>query len=317
MQAATARAHALLAAWGVRPARLQALTRGPEAVWRVLTQERRPRTLVLRLYPAGPARAAAIDAEAAWLRHAAQQGLHVPRPQALPDGRWRHADAAGQALLLDWLPGRMLFKGLRPVHLHRAGVFIAQLHDSAQALQAQGLFPPAQAAHGAELSRLADHGDRLRRWGGRRLQHAVDAAVQRLALQQRHWPRDDRHRGWIHGDLHPWNLLFADGRAGAIDFSDGGWGWLAQDLAAVLQFLRHPLAGLADHRPQQPRLREALLAGYASVRPWPRRLDEQVDALHAQRLLNTVCWMADDWASPAERPWGPAFLAQLPTALSA
>jgi Ser/Thr protein kinase RdoA (MazF antagonist) len=208
-----------------------------------------------------------------------------------------------------------LFQGLRPVHLHRAGVLIAQLHDSAQALQAQGLFPPAHAAHGAELSRLADHSDRLRRWGGRRLQHAVDAATQRLALQQRHWPRDGRHHGWIHGDLHPWNLLFADGRAGAIDFSDSGWGWLAQDLAAVLQFLRHPLAGLADHRPQQPRLRDALLAGYASVRPWPGSLGEQVDALHAQRLLNTVLWMADDWSSPADRPWGPAFLAQLPAAL--
>jgi Ser/Thr protein kinase RdoA (MazF antagonist) len=149
-----------------------------------------------------------------------------------------------------------------------------------------------------------------------RLQRAVAAALERLTAQQRRWPRDGGHVGWIHGDLHPWNLLFAEGRAGAIDFSDSGWGWLAQDLAAVLHFLRQPIAGWADHRTAFDRLRDALFTGYRSVRVLPDSLCAQTEALHAQRLLGTLLWMADDWASPADRPWGPVLLQQLPDALT-
>ena len=46
---------------------------------------------------------------------------------------------------------------------------------------------------------------------------------------------------WIHGDLHPGNLLVCDGRlAGVLDFADLSAGDPATDLAVAWMVLREP-----------------------------------------------------------------------------
>ena len=112
----------------------------------------------------------------------------------------------------------------------------------------------------------------------------------------------------LHGDLHPWNLVYARGAAGAIDFSDCGWGWRALDFASTLQWLQHPLAGNHDHRARYAGMRTLLLEGYAELRPlWPDA-ERQIDAMMQARWLATVEWILDDWPRTDLRPFGPGLL---------
>lgn len=296
---------------------MRCISRSDAQVWRVRARGRRPLDLALRLYTGGDEQASALDDEIDWLRALAEQGLHVPRPVPAVDGRWRVSmgPSGAHAIVLHWLPGRMRWASLRPLHLRRVGVFIAQLHQSAWQRQRRGLITSLRRAYGPDLPALAAGSARLRAWGTPACQWAVQRAATALHAELAAWPRDDGHWGWIHGDLHPWNLLFDGGRAGAIDFSDAGWAPLAQDLAAVLQFLRQPIAGPVDHRAHLPALEGSLFEGYASVRPLPPGLQRQAGLLHGLRVLNTLQWMLDAWSGPDERPWGPAFLAGLPAAL--
>jgi len=139
--------------------------------------------------------------------------------------------------------------------------------------------------------------------------HAARAAGA-LARELEALPRDASSWGFIHGDLHPWNLLFVRDVAGAIDFSDCGWGHRAFDLASTLQWLRFPWAGNRDPGPDgYARLREALLEGYASVTPLPPDVERQLELHLRSRLLMTLEWMLDDWPALDHRPWAPRFLA--------
>jgi Ser/Thr protein kinase RdoA (MazF antagonist) len=318
----TDRALALLSDWGVTPRGLRCVANSDCEVWRFTPAGAAGGgDLSLRIYAEERQDADAIDVEMLWLRDLANQGLHVPAPVALPGGGHRATSLASgsqpprHAVLLQWLPGRMLFDSLRPLHLHRVGVLTAHLHASAARLHVQGLLRSDRPVHSPDLDAWAEGRRRLPAWAGPRLAAVVPRAARRFRDELVLWPRDAAHRGWIHGDLHPWNLLFQGGQAGAIDFSDGGWGFLSQDLASALQFLRHPLPRFRDHRLMYPAFREALFDGYATVRALPPALCVQADTMVALRQLHTLQWMSDDWRSPDERPWGRGFVDTLPDVL--
>lgn len=290
------------------------------SVWRV-AMPGRGGDLCVRIYRAGHDDAAQIDSELAWLQALHGAGLHVPGP--LPDAqgrlrrRWQPdpAQAPRHAALLHWLPGRMLDHGLRAVHLRRLGGLVAQMHDIADHLAATGGLASTRAAHNPDFDGWADGRRHLAIAGPTGLPQAVQQAARALRQYFRAGDATAPHWGFIHGDLHPWNLLFHRGQAGAIDFSDSGWGWRMQDLASTLQFIRHPLAGHADHRHAGPALREALLDGYAQRRPLPSDAPTQIDRLIAARMLNTLQWIADDWPDVNHRSWGPRFIAELESVL--
>lgn len=311
---------ALLARHGLAQARVMHIASLDCSVWRVAPPGGAPH-VCLRIYPADRSEPEPLDQELRWLHALAATGLHVPRPLPDGEGQWRMTLAthdgqpARHAALLTWLPGRMLYGSLRPVHLRRVGTLVAALHREADRLSAAGQLRPIRHAHAADLAA----------WAGQRTlppgfpTGLLDMARQTAAeLQARaaQWPTDATHCGHVHGDLHPWNLLFHGGQAGAIDFSDGGWGRKAQDLASVLQFLAHPLTEADTHlREACPALRDALFEGYARVQPLSPTLLAEVQPLIAARLLNTLQWIVDDWPSPDHRAWGPRYLSQLGTAL--
>jgi len=266
----------------------------------------------LRIYPAQRADARPIETEIAWLRALADEGLHVPRPIADAQGRFLHlwqpdpAEPPRHAVLLTWLDGRMHDRGLTPQRLHRVGALTARLHRSAARLAVAG---------GIATDRLAYDSD-LRAWArvprasalGREAGAAARAAATRLAEDLAGLPTTSDSHGFVHGDLHQWNLLFARDVAGAIDFTDCGWGHHAMDLAAPLQFLRHWLLDQHDHRAQAPRLQEALLRGYSEVAPLPTGIEHQVDVYIVARMFMSLDWILDDWPSHGHRPWRQQFI---------
>lgn len=309
----------LLAHYGLADCRVRLVAELGCTVWRIAAPD--GSDLSLRIYAPKCKDITPIATEMAWLRALADAGVHVPRPQPDRDGNylvsWQaHAAAPSQhAVLLSWLPGRVLYRGLRPVHLRRIGELSARLHNSAQTLASQGVLFGRRPAHTVDVPAWAQ-GRQLPNGYPLGLQSSVQRMAQRLQQLMDDWPRDAFDWGFIHGDLHLWNLVFHRGEAGAIDFSDSGWGFMAYDLAAVLQFLKHPLTPAdAHHRANYPRLRDALLDGYAAVRPLSDGLRAQIEPLIAARMLNTLQWIVDDWPTPNHRTWGPGFLSGLRDAL--
>lgn len=299
--------QALLRRHGVRADALRCVARLDGEVWRV-----RPKTgpdLALRLYPASYQDPAAIDTELDWLDALAAAGLHVPVPQRSTDGTRRHRRSDGRyAILLTWLTGRQHDRGLTPSRLHAVGRFTGAMHRVAMALHDAGrvrtdrhaapLDLPAWAAGTRTgMARLSAPHRALLRHAAARLHEAIET-----------FGREPASWGLVHGDLHPWNLLFVRGAAGAIDFTDCGMGYQAMDLAATLQYLRYPLAGNHDHRRQYAALHDALLRGYAAEHTPAPNLSQQVSVLVVARLFLTLAWILDDWPTLSHRSWGPGFI---------
>lgn len=302
-----AAAQALLRRFGVEPVALRCVARLAHEVWRV--RPRQGADLALRLYPAATSDAAAIDTELDWLAALADAGLHVPRPCRCADGeRLLVAPDGRPAVLLTWLGGRQHDRGLTPARLRQVGRFTGAAHRIADAQAAAGRVRLQREAMPLDLAAWSAGTRR----GAERLPAALRAvlrpAATRLVAEIESFGRAPDAWGFIHGDLHPWNLLFVRGAAGAIDFSDCGWGHRAMDLAATLQYLRHPLAHNHDHGASYAALHGALLEGYAAERPLPPGAVHQVDTLITARLFGTLEWMLDDWPAPDHRAWGPAFI---------
>lgn len=261
----------------------------------------------LRIYPTRVSDAVAITDEVTWLAALGEAGLHVPMPLRGLDGGFVQPWLDGRlAVLLSWVEGRLLDKALRPVHLQRVGRLAGAMHRIAEGLVADGRLLGDRLGDGPELARWA---------AGRphpalpaHCHDAVQRAAQRLQAELATFPRDAAHWGFIHSDLHPWNLLFHHQAAGAIDFSECGRGHHALDLAAALQYLKHPVVGNHDHAPLYPHHRAALLEGYAAERPLPPDIERQLDAYIEVRMINVIEWVLDCWPSLDERPWGRSLL---------
>ena len=312
---------AFLASYGLAPERVRLVAQLDCDVYRIATSDASRSDLSLRIYPATQHDLAPIAAELAWLSALATGGVHVPRPLPDESGQfirmWQTDPAAPprHAVLLTWLNGRMHDRGLTPERLRRIGTLTAQLHRTAAELTQTGAITTTRLACKTDLALWA-HG---RRPGTARLSKRLLAltrpAAQRLLDDLAAFPQDPSAFGFIHGDLHPWNILFARDVAGAIDFSDCGWGHFAMDLAASLQYLKFPLADNADHRPQYARLHDSLLEGYASVRALPPGVERQTAVLMVARLFMTLEWILDDWPALDHRAWGPGFLLGIEGAL--
>lgn len=307
----------MLARYGVTPARVQRVAHLGMQVFRVTTQEA-PATgeLALRIYGSPGPLQARIESELLWLQAMAQGGLHVPAPLLDREGGWIQSlpaapDAAGptrDAVLLQWLPGRCLTHSLKAMHARQVGTLLAGMHQTAQVLAAADRLVSTQLAHVPDLQAWAQGRRPHSPWISARAHDLACAAAKRLQAEVSAIPSTAPCFGYVHGDTHLWNLLFSAGQAGVIDFSDCGWGPSALDLAATLQYLKHPLRSLADHSAVYPRLRDELLNGYTARRAMPAGLERQIETCIGMRMINTPEWVLDDWPRPDHRAWGPAFL---------
>ena len=266
----------------------------------------------LRIYPAEREDVKPIEAEVAWLRALAADGVHVPRPIADSQGRfvrrWQPdpSQPARHAVLLSWLGGRMHDRGLTPERLRRVGTMMGRLRRCADRLVGEGAIATDRRALDCDLHAWA--GVTRARALGPAAAPVARAAARRLIDELARLPTGAADYGFVHGDLHQWNLLFARDAAGAIDFSDCGWGHHAFELAAPLQFLRHWLVDQHDHRAQSGRLQEALLEGYAEVAPLPADIERRIDLFVVARMFMSLDWILDDWPSVHYRPWRPKFV---------
>lgn len=235
----------------------------------------------------------ALREQLSWLPELRREtGLAVPEPVPLPDGSLlghvsfadpprcirllRRVSSARRDLyrtdhpgryfaLLRWVPGEPGEKELSLDDASRVGAFVARLHNHAESYH-----PPEPSAlprwgwdwpfgESAPVWNLgtgfySEAEMEVFREASRRVQHDLD----RLGYGSGAF-------GIIHRDLTLQNLLFRDGKVGAMDFDLSGLAHYTFDLAVVLRDMgpRHRHTGRLEQ------LRESLLEGYESRRALP------------------------------------------------
>ena len=299
-----------LASYGLDDARLTLLRFEHNTTFRVDASSGRYLLRINRPHVHG---ADTIASEMAWLTSLRRDtDLRVPEPVAARDGSVVQvgSDAgvpeARSCVLLRWLEGRFVDRGLVPGHLRRVGLLAGRLQEQAatwappagflrprvDTLTSQGkidsIAPSAALALEGEHPSAAD-ADRatglvealFSRNDATILAKALEvvwATTQRLAEETSAF-------GLIHGDLHHQNFLFDNGEARAIDFDDCGWGFHLYDLAVTLFEL--------EDRPRYDELRDALGGAYATTRRLPPDYAMHLDALLVLRRMQILLWIIE------------------------
>lgn len=277
-------AEAAVRLWPIRSPRLRRLHYGENATFQVRDPD--GGQWVLRVARPGYQSLAAIRSELWWVTQLRAAGLDVPAPERGRDGAFVQTvgvpgvPEARNCVLLRWMTGRFLYRGLRPAHLERLGHTVARIHAVSatldppadfcrQAWDARGMLGPG--ANWGDPGDCAFLDDRDKAWAGRE-------AARIRGLLEAYGTGPDRF-GFIHADLHYGNIIFHQGRPRLIDFDDCGPGFLAHDLRTVIYGNEKPFA------------REAICAGYAQVRPLPPDLDHALALLNQAQRLRAIAWL--------------------------
>jgi Ser/Thr protein kinase RdoA (MazF antagonist) len=297
--------------FGVLPDRLILLTHWNNATFRVWCGAEQ---YVLRIGRAGFQDAAAVQAEVAWLRAIRQDtALCVPEPVPARTGAFvltvacRGVPVARPCVLFRWLDGQFRRARLRPAHYRRAGTFLAQLHTQGQQFVERGLPQgftrkrwDVSLIFGGEPGIDRDRIVRLLSAEDIQLLNVVKDRVRRILDGLDQTPAT---YGLIHGDFHPSNYLFYGDDLRAIDFDECGWGHFAFDIAVALE--------RGQRTAMYPAIREAFLAGYREVRPFPDAHCAALPALIAASKLTLAIWWAGLTDSPAHRESAPGLVARV------
>ncbi len=248
----------------------------------------------LRVHRPGYHAPETIRGELAWLRALRRDtDLVVPRPlvgrdgdvlqlavaPGVPEPRW--------CSLLEWVGGRFLAAGLRPVHLRRVGELTARLHAHAAGWDHSDGRPRVSPRE--YLAGESPWGDPLE---GTVLENAERTELENgLEAMYAHL---DRHPTdaplLVHADLHHGNYLFSGGRVGAIDFDDCLVMDPDYDFAVTIRaFSRRP-----DYEP----LIDALFEGYGAVRPLPPHTRTRLPAMFLLRQAALLSWVSSRQDNP-------------------
>jgi Ser/Thr protein kinase RdoA (MazF antagonist) len=261
---------------------------------------------VLRITRPGKNTVEGVRSEMMWLTALRRDtALGVPAPVPTRTGELLTVAAADgvpeprTCVVFRWVMGRFLNEGLTPRHLAQVGAFIARLHD-----HAAGFTPPAGFRRGypdrVDDAVIADNTGRVAE-----VCPPEDVELVRVTLGRIRHTIDSLGEGpdaygLIHADLHQWNYLFHKGEVQAIDFDDCGYGHFLYDLAVTLSEI--------PDRPDIAALREALLAGYRTVRPLNPAHEPALAAVLVLRHIHLMLWVIemrdhpdfrDDWQRDA------------------
>ncbi|MFF1820180.1 phosphotransferase enzyme family protein [Kribbella sp. NPDC058245] len=208
----------------------------------------------------------AVGSEFDWL--AALQtdtDLQVPAPIRTRTGDWTTTADDLVCSVLGWQDGRMQANHPRPVHFHRLGAVLAQLHNHTATWT-----PPTKLVRmrwdwETFFGNTMEYGGVSAADCWDLLPAPVRAQFDEIARRMRTVMADlgttSDAFGLIHADLHLENALFAAEAVHVIDFDDCGLGYWLYDLAVPLWDNRY--------RDNYPDLRAALLKGYGEVRELP------------------------------------------------
>jgi Ser/Thr protein kinase RdoA (MazF antagonist) len=300
-------ADAALHQYGLADARMQLIQHGENTTFRVVTSAADSEPVpdaytanryLLRIHRPGYQTADTIASELEWLAALrGDAGLPVPEPVPAMDGALLVTTAVSGVpgpricSLLRWTRGRKAKTVVRPDHFAALGELMARLHAHASRWTPpptftrrhwdwNGLFGDSA---GFNLS-----GEEV--WSLLPSTYAdlFEPVAGRMRNLMKVWGKSSDRFGLIHADLFvggDGNVVFSRGEARAIDFDDCGLGYWAYDFATALSHWQ------LDDR--WPTFRDALLSGYAAVRPLPERQLAQISLFMAARQVSEILWAVD------------------------
>ena len=216
-----------------------------------------------------------LKAEVFWVNSITD--VMTPKPKANQLGEfvtlgWHEATGRKlSAVLYSWLAGEE--PGDEPTleQLGAAGAAMAKLHKSSVdlVLPAGAELPDLSDFHWGEKDYLLSRDSKVGEADKVRLSSAkawIEESLTSL-FESSNAPQP------IHADLHPWNLMWHDGKIAVFDFDDCGMGLPVQDLAIAIYYLD-----------SQEQIQE-FLAGYQLIRELPLYTPKQMQALLLQRRI--------------------------------
>lgn len=272
--------------------------------------------VVLRIYPKEKSVLENIQSEVAWLNELSNDGVYVPTPILNKNGRFINevinTDGTTQyAIVLSWLAGQFLDKSLTVKNLAQIGALLSKLHRGSKKLNKAGKLNSTRESFECDFDLWISEGRSSTCYVSTDLLKYAGATARIVQENIAKMDQNSCYYGFIHGDLHQWNYLFENNVAGAIDFSDCGWGHYAYDFATILLYLKFPLVDNYDHRRKYNHLRYALLSSYDKYSSLPADIESQIDIYIMGKLLSNLEWILDDWGRPDRISWGPRFLEQV------
>jgi len=208
-----------------------------------------------------------------------------------------------RAVLMSWLPGRLLAEQLSPQNFVKFGVLAARLHEHA----AQWSIPSdlkIRVRNGLYVRGEADELHERNRELFPEKSYAIFERV-RDHVQQAYARlyRDGQGVRIIHADLHQENIKVFRGALHPFDFEDVILGYPVQDIAQTFYDLL--FFSSLDNQEYQL-LREAFIQGYSSYMPWPEAYPGQIDTFMAgQQLWGT------NFVIRLQRSEAPSFIGRL------
>ena len=294
-------ARVVLAQWDVDVAAVERVSVSENIAFRV--EDRAHRPYVLRLHRPGYHTLPELVSEQTWTKALVASGINAPVPVATRSGGgFSFVEVAGErraAGLLEWVPGEMLHAAIDGEREAAAQTGIAKAEDCFAALGAAmaaihnhaAAWPIPERFHRHALDADGLMGEQPfwgRFWESPHLTPAqrrrLDALRRRLHDALRTYGKDRGTYSLIHADLHPGNVVVNGQRLHIIDFDDAGFGWHQYDIAVALYHYR-------DH-PQFPRWRDALVAGYRSLRPIDDTALQLLTLFLLARSLVSIGWVA-------------------------
>ncbi|KIC35144.1 aminoglycoside phosphotransferase [Leisingera sp. ANG-M7] len=262
------------------------------------------RAYALRLHRPGYRTDAELWSELQWMNATAAGGLHVPAPVAAASGEFLHRADGFQADMLTWLSGAPIGRtggGLNSED--RTSLFYGIGREMARLHTVSDRWIPPRGFSRWSWDRAGLLGVNPlwgRFWENPSLtkeDRALFIALRGEAdaeLQQLETALD---YGLIHADLVRENIMKDGGKLQLIDFDDSGFGFRLFDLATTL--LRN------IRETDYPALRDALIAGYLSV----RAIDlTSLDLFLVLRSATYVGWIISRMDEPGSKARNQRFI---------
>ncbi|MHA1904306.1 MAG: phosphotransferase enzyme family protein [Candidatus Thorarchaeota archaeon] len=231
-----------------------------------------------------------ISSELDWLSALHQTGIDVPIPFRNLEGEWLTIVDGGydvprqrNCTLLSWVEGRLLEKGLRPMHFKSLGEVTGKMHEQSMRWKKpkgfkrphwdwEGLF-----GDGFDYGFVAQN---AREAIPKKHQHAFKDVLERVDEASQQLGKGKQTYGLIHADLG--NVVFRDGKAHPFDFDDCGFGFWIFDLGVVLAHY------MIDCEGTSPKMQDALIDGYQKTSIFPESNLEYLELFIAARFAQLM-----------------------------
>ncbi len=287
--------------WGLKPERMDLISRSENTVFRLDQPDGEAHAL--RIHRPGYHTLAELESELLWTQALNEFGIGVPvgvRTLAGP-GYSTIPTPDGQSSrvvgLVDWIEGEILGATMQSETDHtkiaawfrQLGRVAARMHNQAVAWTP----PPAFTRHAFDVPGYVGE---TPFWGRFWAIPILSPSQRELLGRAREGIREaltdyGKDRGtysMIHADLHVHNVLVdASERLHVIDFDDAGFGWHQYDFATALFGL--------EEQPYFDEITKALLGGYREIRPFS---DEALSLLPLFLLIRRLVLTGWQWDRP-------------------